>query len=531
MSADDELQLLLDILPPRLTACLPRADRPMLMEVVMDLGRPAEARYRGKRYEMLGHTPVSEEEIAHVTQRIGEFTTDNRAGLPRTLHRISALRNRQGRIVGLTCRVGKAVTGTIDGIKDLLEPGKSLLLLGPPGVGKTTRLREIAKLLADEGGKRVVIVDTSNEIAGDGDIPHPSVGRARRMQVSSPDRQQVVMIEAVENHTPEVIIVDEIGSEEEAQAARTIAERGVMLVATAHGGTLDNLIKNPVLSDLVGGVQAVTLGDDEARRRASQKTVLEREKHPTFDICVEIRDQLTVAVYPDVAEAVDHLLRGWTLFPQVRRVDSETGDARILQTDVRSLPDLVNEAEQTQALTAALTRTGGILARPPADKAFRVFLYGISRAYVDRIIERLSLNSVSTTNNIHDADAIIALRGSARPGSKIAQLAADYEAPIYIAKANTMPHIQRALREAMNAEEGAFAEKLAEPGGETETDAALREALAVAEQVLASGEPVELGPQRSFVRRLQHEIIENKGLRSVSVGDEPKRRLKILPGE
>ena len=314
----EELTLFLHILPPPIQEALHTADLDQMIEVVLDLGRPPEARFRKRKYMTLSETPITRDDLEHVLAQLSPFTSDNRAGIPKTLHRISAIRNRVGEVVGLTCRVGKAITGTIACIEDLIETGKSILLLGPPGVGKTTRLREIASLIADRMGKRVVIIDTSNEIAGDGDIPHPSVGRSRRMQVSQPDQQKAVMIEAVENHTPQVIIVDEIGTEAEAQAARTIAERGVTLIATAHGSVLENLIKNPVLSDLVGGVQVVTLGDDEAKRRSSQKTVLEREKPPTFDICIEIRDQSTLAVYPDVAEAVDHLLRGWTIFPEVR---------------------------------------------------------------------------------------------------------------------------------------------------------------------------------------------------------------------
>src|SRR3989442_2470881 len=186
----------------------------------------------------------------------------------------------------LTLRVGRAVYGTMEIIRDVVEAGRSILLLGKPGVGKTTLLREVARVLADEMGKRVVIVDTSNEIAGDGDIPHPGIGRARRMQVATPSLQHAVMIEAVENHMPEVVVIDEIGTEQEAAAARTIAERGVQLIATAHGNTLENLMLNPTLSDLVGGIQTVTLSDEEARRRGTQKSVLERKAPPTFQTLV-----------------------------------------------------------------------------------------------------------------------------------------------------------------------------------------------------------------------------------------------------
>src|SRR2546421_4429164 len=297
-----------------------------LLEIVMDLGRLPEARFAG-REETLRQHEVTAEDIAYVISHIGQFGGDNRAGIERTLHRISALRNRAGKVVGLTLRVGRAVYGTMEIIRDVVEAGRSILLLGRPGVGKTTLLREVARVLADEMGKRVVIVDTSNEIAGDGDIPHPGIGRARRMQVATPSLQHAVMIEAVENHMPEVIVIDEIGTEQEAQAARTIAERGVQLVATAHGNTLENLMLNPTLSDLIGGIQTVTLGDEEARRRGTQKSVLERKAPPTFDVLVEIQNWDRVAVHSDVAETVDAILRGYQLPAQVREL-SHDGEVR-----------------------------------------------------------------------------------------------------------------------------------------------------------------------------------------------------------
>src|SRR5579871_4093163 len=305
----DDLDVLLAVLPARIRAALQARDVANLLEVILDLGRLPEARYPDIAID-LGADPVSAEDIAYVVERIGQFGDDNRAGIERTLHRISAIRNRRGEVIGLTCRVGRAVRGTVAMVRDVIEQGKSLLILGRPGVGKTTLLREAARVLADELGKRVVVVDTSNEIAGDGDVPHPGIGRARRMQVARPAEQHAVMIEAVENHMPEVVVIDEIGTELEAQAARTIAERGVQLVGTAHGRTLDNLLANPTLSDLVGGIQAVTLGDEEARRRGTQKTVLERKQPPTFDVLVEQEERHLVGIHHNVAEAVDDLLRG-----------------------------------------------------------------------------------------------------------------------------------------------------------------------------------------------------------------------------
>ena len=341
----DDLDLLLDALPPHIgEPLLERDDNSELLEVVMDLGRRPEARYPGREV-VLSDREVSVEDIDYVVARIGEFGEDNRAGIERTLHRISCIRNRRGRVVGLTCRVGRAVFGTIRVIEDLVKTGKSMLMLGRPGVGKTTMLREVARVLADDLNKRVVIVDTSNEIAGDGDIPHPAIGQARRMQVPAPALQHAVMIEAVENHMPEVIVIDEIGTELEASAARTIAERGVQLVATAHGNELENLIMNPTLSDLVGGIQSVTLGDEEARRRGTQKSILERKAPPTFDIVVEIQNWDRVAVHSDVAETVDAMLRGYKMPAEVRELD-EAGEIRILELP-RNIPaDLRMRARQ-----------------------------------------------------------------------------------------------------------------------------------------------------------------------------------------
>ena len=334
-AVSDHLESLLDALPPEIAAHMRRRESVgSIIEVVMDLGRRPEARFGGGGEEVLLDREIRTDDLQFVVDHVGSFGEDNRAGIERTLHRISAIRNRSGRIVGLTCRVGRAVFGTIEIIDDLVESGQSILIMGRPGIGKTTMLREAARVLADDLDKRVVIVDTSNEIAGDGDIPHAGIGRARRMQVKTPDRQHAVMIEAVENHMPEVIVIDEIGTELEAVAARTIAERGVQLIGTAHGNNLDNLMMNPTLSDLIGGIQTVTLGDDEARRRRTQKSVLERKAPPTFDVVVEIQDRDRVAVHTDVAETIDAMLRGDALAPEMRWRD----EGGVHRSQARSRP-------------------------------------------------------------------------------------------------------------------------------------------------------------------------------------------------
>ncbi|MCV0402195.1 MAG: AAA family ATPase [Chloroflexi bacterium] len=350
----DDLDALMESLPPEICDRLRGlANRTDLLEVVMDLGRKPQARFTTGEEDLLDRE-ITEADIAHVIDHIGVFGDDNRAGIERTLHRISAIRNRAGKVVGLTCRIGRAVFGTIDIIRDITEAGQSLLILGRPGVGKTTMLREVARVLADDLGKRVIVVDTSNEIAGDGDIPHPGIGDARRMQVRTPTEQHQVMIEAVENHMPEVIVIDEIGTELEAGAARTIAERGVQLVGTAHGNTLDNLMLNPTLSDLVGGIQPVTLGDEEARRRGTQKTVLERKAPPTFDVLVEIVERDNVIVHRNVAETVDAILRGHMVPPEARYRD-ESGELKAMtKYDYR-----ISETPTGNPAFAPLEPTGG----------------------------------------------------------------------------------------------------------------------------------------------------------------------------
>jgi stage III sporulation protein SpoIIIAA len=319
MNENDDLEKLIENLPFFLQEQLNQHTfKDQLIEIVLDLGRRPEARFlSGPEY--LSQKIISWQDIDYTTKRISKFSNENRAGIERTLHRISCIRNRQFLINGLTCRVGRAVFGTISVIRDLLESEKSILILGKPGVGKTTIIREIARVLADEMQKRVIIIDTSNEIAGDSDVPHSGIGRARRMQVAKTELQHQVMIEAVENHMPQVIIVDEIGTELEVLAARTIAEKGVQLVGTTHGNCLENLIKNPTLVDLIGGIQYVTLSDDEAKRRGTQKSILERKAYPAFEIIIEINHQNLWTIHEDVKNSVDLFLRGNFSIGQIRQ--------------------------------------------------------------------------------------------------------------------------------------------------------------------------------------------------------------------
>lgn len=519
----DDLSAFLAFLPPDIKTALEK-DTNALYEVVLDLGRRPEARYLDHRNVYLSENPITEADLTYASERIGKFAGDNRAGIERTLHRISAIRNRSNKIIGLTCRVGRAVSGTISVIRDLVESGKSILFLGPPGVGKTTKLREITRVLADELGKRVIVIDTSNEIAGDGDVPHPAIGRARRMQVSHPDKQHAVMIEAVENHTPEVIIIDEIGTEEEASAARTINERGVMLIGTAHGNALENLLKNPTMVDLVGGIQSVTLGDDEARRRGTQKTVLEREGQPTFDICVEILDRQTLAVHRNVGEAVDQLLRGWKIHPEIRRRDDATGKFSVVQT-AEPAPTL------PAASVAASSPIDGLEAFatdwvPPQDAHLKIYPYAVSKGLLERVVKTLQM-PVEVVKSIDEADAILALRSYARAGAKIFSLAEARQVPVYVVKSNNMPQLQKALREALHLDAEVGAVDIENDVDETEV--ALEEARQAIGRVMDRLEPMELSPRRSYIRRLQHQLVERFNLSSRSIGDEPLRRLRILP--
>jgi stage III sporulation protein SpoIIIAA len=492
----DDLDALLDILPPhvRQPVCQ-QEDTSELLEVVLDLGRPPEARFP-RREVVLNPKEVDETDIDYVVSRIGSFGDDNRAGIERTLHRISAIRNRKGRIVGLTCRVGRAIFGTIKVIEDLIESGKSVLLLGRPGVGKTTMLREVARVLADDLKKRVIIVDTSNEIAGDGDIPHPAIGHARRMQVTTPTMQHAVMIEAVENHMPEAIVIDEIGTELEAQAARTIAERGVQLVGTAHGNTLENLMMNPTLSDLIGGIQTVTLGDEEAKRRGTQKSILERMAPPTFDIVVEIQDWDKVAIHPDVGEAVDTSLRGQYMPTEVRWLD-EAGEVRIEKI--------------VPPTTVKKTAKGKQVAKEEIPK---LYLFGVNRGRLEQIAKEMGLR-LDIVNNLKNANLFITSKSYYRRRPQQVKDAEAANLPVYVLRSNTPPQIRQMLN-VIYPPEKASSLKLA-----------LAEAEEAVNQIQRGQEAVELGPQSAYIRRLQHLIAERNVLSSESLGREPNRRVRI----
>ncbi len=499
----DNLDVLLSVLPPEIREAIegqPTLDE--LLEVVLDLGREPEARFPGRAVR-LSEGFVTQESMQHVVCRVGAFGKDNRAGIERTLHRISAIRNRVGEIIGLTCRVGRAVFGTVDIVRDVIESGQSVLLVGRPGVGKTTLLREAARVLSDEIGKRVVVVDTSNEIAGDGDIPHPGIGRARRMQVPYPELQHAVMIEAVENHMPEVIVIDEIGTEAEALAARTIAERGVQLIATAHGNTLDNLLQNPTLSDLVGGIQAVTLGDEEARRRGTQKTVLERKAPPTFEVVIEIQEKDRLAVHHNVARVVDRFLRGDMPRAEIRTRTAE-GEVRI-------------SANGATAPSPGVPGDGHAPAVPPPQRIIRIYPYAVSRNRLERAIRELQVPA-DIANTLSEADLLLTLKSQEKRQPKRLREAGSRGLRMHVIKSNTVSQIEAVLRGIFGVHERNHPDEVA-----------LREAEDAISEVMASAQPVELSPQNSYVRRLQHQFIQRYGLSSESKGTDPFRRVVIYP--
>ena len=502
----------MNVLPRAIQSVLEKEGRrDDLLEVILDLGRVPTARYTDGEM-ILMEREVTQEDIDSVVERVGDFDADNRAGIARTLHRISAIRNRKGTVVGLTCRVGRAVFGTIAIIDDLIASGNSILLLGRPAVGKTTMLREAARVLAET--KRVIIVDTSNEIAGDGDIPHPAIGRARRMQVALPSLQHEVMIEAVENHNPEVIVIDEIGRELEAMAARTIAERGVQLIATAHGNTLENLLLNPTLCDLVGGIESVTLSDEEARRRGTQKTVLERRAPPTFDVLVEIQDRQRVLVRDDVGQAVDALLRGRPR-PDVLRYRDEDGQVRMEQLDW--MEGRNGEDEQKAPPSWDVEKPRNTISRRKL-KEKRIYPFGVARNRLIRAAQILHV-PVRIVDNLGEAHVLVTSKQYYRKRPSIVLDAESRNVAVYALRASTGAQMEAFLMDLFQL-------------SEDETDPfnlAMQETEKAIQQVLTGDEQsVDLTPQNSFVRRYQHEMAEKASLTSRSHGKEPYRSVRVF---
>jgi stage III sporulation protein SpoIIIAA len=527
----DDLDALLDVLPLDIRHAVEKADdSENLLEIILDLGRIPTARFVDHEIN-LRETEVTRAEIDYVDERTGEFDADNRAGIERTLHRISAIRNRRRAVVGLTLRVGRAVYGTVDIIQDMIESGKSVLILGRPGVGKTTLLREAARILAES--KRVVIVDTSNEIGGDGDVPHPAVGKARRMQVREPMLQHEVMIEAVENHNPEVIVIDEIGRELEALAARTIAERGVQLIGTAHGQTLDNLLLNPTLSDLVGGIEAVTLSDEEARRRGTQKTVLERRAPPTFDVLIEIQNRDRFSVHLDIMASVDALLRGFPLAPEVRTRDekgkiqiekaapatSSRMDAKETKTPRRgrqpaSPIEMVSASNgQASAVAPRFEPIRGVM------QTIKIYPHGVARNRLMQAAKRLGVPAV-IVKDPSDANALVTLKTYYRDRQQTIVDAEHRGLPIYVLRANTVGQMEQFLSDLFNLSQEHFAS--------SDMDGVKEQTRQAITAVLNGERWVDLPPGPSLVRRLQHEMARSAELVSHSYGKEPRRHVRIF---
>jgi stage III sporulation protein SpoIIIAA len=551
----DDLEQLLNVLPAFINAPLEKHPRrEYLIEVVLDIGRRPEARFSDGT-EYLSYRTIVWQDIDSILKKLGKFSGDNRAGIERTLHRISSLKNRKGSVIGLTCRIGRAVFGTVSIVRDLLEQKKSILLLGRPGVGKTTAIREIARVLSDGMKKRVIIIDTSNEIAGDGDLPHPSIGKARRMQVSNQQNQHEVMIEAVENHMPEIIIIDEIGTELEAAAARTIAERGVQLVGTVHGNSLENLIKNPTISDLIGGIQYVTLGDEEAKRRGSSKSILERKAPPTFEIAIEIHDPKMWVIHESIEHSVDLLLQGQSLpiqkrsllktipnFVDCKIVYNQKDNGSVTENFVKRagidkkqknnyLLDRFTSNEKTK--TKKLLKTNSAIKTQLKQEFTFVYIYGINNQDLKTLIKTLRL-PIIITKEIQYADAILALANLVKSNRKLKQISHSKKITIHTIQNNSLVKIAKALR--------ILAKKKSIIPTAQDTDTArlsklisrefltpLEEArLAIEEVVIPNNITIDLLPRNSELRKQQHELISHYRLKSFSVGKGKKRRIRIF---
>lgn len=553
----DDLNQLLDILPEFISLNLENhPKRGQLIEIVLDIGRRPEARFSNGN-EYLSYRTVVWQDLDFILKRLGKFSGDNRAGIEKTLHRISSLRNRQGSIIGLTCRIGRAIFGTVSIVRDLLEKGQSILILGKPGVGKTTAIREIARVLSDGMNKRVIIIDTSNEIAGDGDLPHPSIGKARRMQVSSPQNQHNVMVEAVENHMPEIIIIDEIGTELEAAAARTIAERGVQLVGTAHGNALENLIKNPTITDLIGGIQYVTLGDEEAKRRGSSKSILERKAPPTFEIAIEIHDPKTWIIHENIENSVDLLLQGKTPLLQQRKLEKnfnnvidcgiQKNEKDFLAAQENVLKKVTSEKKTKSSFllnnfknfedlkSKKVFRSRLQKKEIPNDGFIYIYIYGINNQDVKSLIKTLRLPLI-ITKELQYADVVIALGNLVKNNKKLRQISHSKKIIIHTVESNSLLQIAKALRQIVKKtitsslpnvkvlENGKKIKRIIEKEFLTPLE---ETRLAIEEIVIPQQCTIDLLPRNKPIRKLQHELISHYQLKGVSVGIEPNRRLRI----
>ncbi|PJF42202.1 MAG: AAA family ATPase [Phototrophicales bacterium] len=570
----DDIEKLMAVLPDNLAYAIEQIGSPDdLIEIVVDLGRLPTARYIN-RTEILSDRETTHADIEYIVSRLGGFDADNRGGIERTLHRISAIRNRNGDIVGLTCRVGRAVYGTIDIIEDIIRSGRSVLILGAPGVGKTTMLREAARILANT--RRVVIVDTSNEIGGDGDIPHPAIGLSRRMQVAQPTLQHEVMIEAVENHNPQVIIIDEIGRELEAQAARTIAERGVQLIGTAHGNTLENLMRNPTLSDLIGGIQSVTLSDEEARRRRTQKTVLERRAPPTFDVLIEVQDRHRMVIHHDLALAVDSHLRGQPVPAELRYRDEndvirnelvipildetsrQSGGLRSADTHYVPIGNLKRGRASSQNETAPYYRTvsngerqsrqrrradmiqngqhephsdqnenfevalSKVAVRPSRNlPMMRIYAYGMGHNRIIEMAKQLNV-PIEMVEDMRNADVLVTIKTYYRRRPKLILDAERRNIPIHVLRANTDTQVENFLIDLFQLD----TEQTDDP-----FEAAMEEVRQAIMRIREGVESVDLTPQAAHIRRRQHEAIRAENLASHSYGREPKRYVRVFREE
>ena len=496
-NSKNDLDELISILPKRIQDYINSHDeKEYLVEVILDLGKLPEVRFPNSQ-ETIGEGEVSHVDLQSLISRVSEFGDDNRAGIERTLHRISVIRNRKGTPVGITCRVGRAIEGTIQNIEDLVMSGESVLLLGKPGVGKTTMLREVARVLSETANKRVVIVDTSNEIAGDGDVPHSAIGKSRRMQVPSTALQHQIMIEAVENHMPEVIIIDEMSTESESLAARTIAERGVQLIATAHANNLENVLTNPTLSDLVGGTQTVTLGDIEAKRRKTQKTILERKHDPTFPIVVEIVDRNTVSVHKDVAKRVDGILRGKKINGEMRWI--EKGEVKVKKSQ-----NYTNEENNNSLI--------------------KLYPFGISKSSLESLIKD-SGASIKVTDNESNAKIFLTTKSHYSRKPKALENAQNLGISVHVLRKNTKDQLKKFLEKYSGGVQKIRSSSAFE--NNSSVNIALEEAHYGIKQIFDGEQRVELNAQNSFIRRLQHKAAAKEGINSISIGEGSNRRVVL----